>query len=60
MNHYVDINTMYPFISICIINKRINTKYDTQPDRKKMDDVSVPIHQVQIPNKIEYQKQKRK
>ena len=50
---------MYPFIPIQNINKWITTNHDTQPDKNEKD-VSVPIHQVQIPNNSEYQKRKRK
>ena len=60
LKHYVDINTMSPFISIHNTNKWINKKNDTQLDKNEKEDVSVPIHQVQIPNKSEYQKRKRK
>ena len=48
------------FIYIQKINKQITTNYDTQPNNNEKEDVSVPIHQVQIPNETEYQKLKRK
>ena len=51
---------MYPFISIQNINKLITSNYYTQPKNNDKEDVSVPIHQVQIPNNIEYHQQKRK
>ena len=51
---------MYPFISIQNINKLITSNYYTQPKNNDKEDVSVPIHLVQIPNNIEYHQQKRK
>ena len=49
---------MSPFISIKIINKWITKNYDTNPKKNENEDVSVPTHQVQIPNRSEYQKRK--
>ena len=60
LNNYVAINTMSTFISIQNNNKWITTNHDTQPENNEKDNVSVPIHQVQITNKSEYQKQKFK
>ena len=45
---------MSPFISINFFNKWITTNYDTQPDNNEKEDLSVPIHLLQIPNKSEY------
>ena len=58
--NYIYISTMYPFISIQGISKWINTNYDTQPNNYEKQDVSVPIHQLQILNKSEYQKRRHK
>ena len=60
LKHYVAINTMFPFICIHNINKSITANYDTQTKNIEKEDVSVPIHQVHIPNKNEYQERKRK
>ena len=51
---------MSPFIYIRNTNKRITTHYDTRPDNNEKYNVSVPIHQVQIPNKGENQTQRSK
>ena len=51
---------MPPLIYIKNTNKWITSNYDTQPDKNEKEDVSVPIHQVQILNNSEYQKRKRK
>ena len=51
---------MFPFICIHNINKSITANYDTQTKNIEKEDVSVPIHQVHIPNKNEYQERKRK
>ena len=51
---------MYAFISIQNINKLITSNYYTQPKNNDKEDVSVPIHQLHIPNKSEHQKRKRK
>ena len=60
LKHCVAINSIYPFVSIQNINKCITTNYDTQPDSNEKKYVSITIHQIQILNKSEYQKQKRK
>ena len=70
MNHYVDINNLTSFISIHNTNRQIITKYNTQLEKDPLmifisntfgkDDVSVTIHQVQIPKKIRSQKGKSK
>ena len=64
LKDYFDINTLPPFIYIHNTNKKITKKYDTQTNRKppvtfignhiEKDDVSVPIHPVQILIEIEY------
>ena len=59
MKNYADIKTLSPFIYFRNTNKWINIKYDTQPNNKppmifidnpvEKEDVSVPIHKLQIP-----------
>ena len=66
MKHYVNIITLPHFITIHNTNTKITTKYDTHPNRKptvifignavEKEDVSVPIHQVQITKETEYKK----
>ena len=66
MKHYVDINTLPPFIYIHNTNKLITKNYDTQTENNpamilnenyvEKEYVSVPVHQLYIPKEIESQR----
>ena len=60
LKHFVTIESMSKFISIQSINKWITKNYDTKTNNNEKEDVNIPIHQVQIPNKSKYQKRKSK